>query len=123
GIGRAVAQRLAGEGLDLVLASRREEELERVARECRKAGVDVSVVAIDIRDEGSVSRAIDDIVDRYGPGVAVIHCAAVMSYGVFEDIPEVVVTELVRTNILGTVAVARSALRAFRRVGSGHLVV
>jgi short-subunit dehydrogenase/uncharacterized protein YndB with AHSA1/START domain len=123
GIGSAVARRLAAEGIDVTLAARDPRALEAIARDCRGAGVEVVVVALDTRDDAAVTRAIDVLVDRYGPGVAVVHSAAVMSYGVFEEVPEEVVTELVETNVLGTVNVARGALRAFRRAGNGHLVV
>ena len=123
GIGSAVARRLAAEGIDVTLAARDPSALEATARDCRGAGVEVAVVALDTRDDAAVTRAIDDLVERHGPGVAVVHSAAVMSYGVFEEVPEQVVTELVETNVLGTVNVARAALRAFRRAGNGHLVV
>lgn len=83
----------------------------------------MAVVALDIRDDDAVTRAVDDLVARHGPGVAVIHSAAVMSYGVFDEVPEQVLTEVVETNVLGTTTVARAALHAFRRAGSGHLVV
>jgi short-subunit dehydrogenase/uncharacterized protein YndB with AHSA1/START domain len=83
----------------------------------------VRAAALDIRDDDTVRRTVDDLVERHGAGVAVVHSAAVMSYGIFEDVPEHVVTEVVETNVLGTVTVARAALRAFRRSGSGHLVV
>lgn len=123
GIGGALARRLAAEGVDLVLAGRDQQALDAVARDCRRAGVDAATVMLDIRDDAAVTRAIDHIVDRYGSKVAVIHCAAVMSYGVFDEVPERVVTEVVRTNVLGSASIARAALRAFRRTGGGHLVV
>jgi short-subunit dehydrogenase len=123
GIGAAVARRLAASGLDLVVTARDPAALEPVVEDCRQAGASVSAVALDIRDADEVTRVVDDLVERCGPGVAVVHSAAVMSYGVFEEVPNEVLARVVETNVLGTATVAQAALRAFRRVGSGHLVV
>ena len=56
GIGEAVARRLAAEGVALVLTGRDADALEPVARECRDAGVDVGIVALDVREGDDVDR-------------------------------------------------------------------
>ena len=123
GIGRATAIRLAGEGLDVVVAGRSTEALEDVAAECRAHGVTASVVELDVRDEDAVARAVAQAADAHGRGLVVVHSAAVVAYGTFEEVPPDVMASVVATNVMGTVAVARAALTAFRRTGGGHLVV
>jgi short-subunit dehydrogenase/uncharacterized protein YndB with AHSA1/START domain len=123
GIGRATAVRLAREGLDVVLTGRATEALEVVAAECRLHGVTATVVELDVRDEEGVARVISDAADAHGRGLVVVHAAAVVAYGPFEEVPADVMSTVLATNVLGTIAVCRAALLAFRRTGGGHLVV
>lgn len=123
GIGRATAVRLAELGIPVVLASRSGSALEVVATECRRHGVTASVVVLDVRDDAAVEAAVSSAADTFGRDLAVIHAAAVVAYGLFEEVPPDLMSSVVDTNVLGTVSVARSALNAFRRTGGGHLVV
>lgn len=123
GIGRATAQRLAREGCDVVLTGRRAATLEDVASACRSEGVLAHVVQLDVQDDEAVQRVMADAAEAYGPGLVVVHAAAVVAYGTFEEVPADVMTAVVSTNVLGTIAVTRAALQAFRRTGGGHLVV
>lgn len=123
GIGRATAERLAREGLDVVLTGRCTDALDDVAAACRAEGVVAHVVQLDVRDDEAVQRVLADAVEAYGPGLVVVHAAAVVAYGSFEEVPAEVMTTVVATNVLGTIFVTRAALQAFRRTGGGHLVV
>src|SRR5262245_521182 len=58
-IGRAIALAFAAEGANLVLNTRvNRDELEAVAAECRKAGVQVVPVLADIADAGAVESMV-----------------------------------------------------------------
>ena len=46
-----------------------------------------------------------------------------VAYGNVEEVPSEVMTEVVNTNVFGTLAVCRAAMDAFRRTGGGRLVV
>lgn len=123
GIGRATALRLAELGVPVVLASRSQDALEAVAQECREAGGTATVVVLDVRDAPAVEGVVAAAGAEFGRGLAVVHAASVVAYGVFEEVPPDVVTSVIETNVLGTVTVARASLHAFRRHGGGHLVV
>jgi short-subunit dehydrogenase/uncharacterized protein YndB with AHSA1/START domain len=123
GIGRATALLLAEHGLGLVLTGRSLASLEPVAAECRAAGAEVSVLEADVRDADAVRRVLAEAADRYGSGLVVVHSAAVIGYGPFEEVPGEVMTAVIDTNVAGSVEVARAALGEFRRTGGGHLVV
>ncbi len=123
GIGRATALRLADEGIPVVLTGRDPEVLETLAEECRAKGGTASVVELDVRDEEAVTRAVAEAGQAFGRGFVVVHSAAVVAYGLFEEVPSGVLADTVATNVLGTIHVARAALHAFRRSGAGHLVV
>ncbi|MFL6080974.1 MAG: SDR family NAD(P)-dependent oxidoreductase [Ornithinibacter sp.] len=123
GIGRATALRLAGEGLHVVLTGRAPDVLKLLAEECVDVGGTASVEELDVRDAEAVHRVIGEAAEEFGRGLAVVHSAAVVAYGNVEEVPSEVMTEVVNTNVFGTLAVCRAAMDAFRRTGGGHLVV
>ncbi len=66
GIGRATALVFAAHGADLVLASRRRENLERVAAEVEDTGRRALVVPTDVRDPDACTALVDATVAEYG---------------------------------------------------------
>jgi len=67
GIGRATALRMAAEGAQAILiAGRREAEIEASATACREFGADAIAVKADIRREGDVQRLIKAAPERHG---------------------------------------------------------
>ena len=123
GIGRATALRLAHEGLHVVLTGRAPDVLKLLAEEILDAGGTASVEQLDVRDADAVHRVVAQAADEFGRGLAVVHSAAVVAYGNVEEVPADVMTDVVNTNVFGTIAVCRAAMDAFRRTGGGHLVV
>ncbi len=124
GIGRATVHLLARERARLVLASRSEQVLDEVARECTARGAqEVLVVPTDVGDRAAVEALFAVASDDYGGLDAVVHAAAVVAYGRFHDVPADVFDRAVRTNFTGTANVARCALRQFEAAGKGSLVL
>lgn len=122
GIGRATAHLLSTAGDRLVLVSRSAGVLEQVAQECLDRGADdVLVVTADVADRSAVEKAFTTAEEHYGRIDGVVHAAAVIAYGRFEDVPAEVFDRTVTTGVLGTANVARAALHAF--AGRGRLVV
>jgi len=58
GIGRAIALEYARRGARLVLAARREAELEATAQAARAIGADARIIAVDVTDEDAASRIV-----------------------------------------------------------------
>jgi NAD(P)-dependent dehydrogenase (short-subunit alcohol dehydrogenase family) len=123
GIGRATALRLARHGANLVLVSRSEKTLSEVRQECEAAGASTLVAVADVGDAASVDSAFLRASARFGSVDGVVHSAAALSYGRFEDVPRDVFDASIQTTLIGTANVARSALAAFRSSGGGRLVV
>ena len=67
GIGRAAALKMAAEGAAAILiAGRREAELQKVAAECESLGSPALAVKTDVTREGDVERLVATAVERYG---------------------------------------------------------
>jgi NAD(P)-dependent dehydrogenase (short-subunit alcohol dehydrogenase family) len=121
GIGRATAILLTDRGAQVVLAARSEGALLEAQRECHEG--QTLVVPVDVSEAAQVEDLFAAAVDRYGRIDAVVHSAAVLSYGRFEDIPPEVFDASIRVTLLGTSNVARAALGEFSRQGGGNLIV
>lgn len=68
GLGRAIAEQLAAEGVDLVLASRRLDALQDVAKELtEKYSISVQCDAIDLTDTDALGAFCDRIRKDYKP--------------------------------------------------------
>lgn len=124
GIGLATALRLAARGERLVLSSRSLAALQSAEAACRAAGaVGTLVVPADVADDTAVDRVLAEALTRFGRVDAWVNTAAVVAYGRFEEVPADVFRRVVETNTIGSANVARSALRHFRSVGAGTLVL
>ena len=124
GIGRATAHQLASRGDQLVLAARSVDALEETRQECVARGASgVLVVPVDVGDREQVTRLFDESVARFDRVDVVVHAAAVLAYGRFEDVPPDVFDKILQTNLVGTANVARSTLKVFDAQQGGSLVV
>lgn len=70
GLGRAIAERLAQEGANLVLASRSLDKLEELAKDLSgKHGIEAVAVAVDMSDAESVTGFCDRIRNEFKPDI------------------------------------------------------
>jgi NAD(P)-dependent dehydrogenase (short-subunit alcohol dehydrogenase family) len=124
GIGLAVVQQAGADGDHVVLVARDHDSLELAAKECERAGAaSTMVVPTDVGDDDAVRRCVLQVVDRHGRIDAVVNCAGVVAYGKAEDVPREVFDGVLRTNVIGSMNVARHVLPVLRSQGQGSLVL
>ena len=124
GIGEAAAHRVARRGDHVVLLARGREALERVARDCDALGAaSTTVTPADISRDDEVEAAVGTTMARHGWIDTVIGSAGVVAYGRVQDVPAEVFDQVVATNLLGSVNLARHVLPVMRTQGAGSLVV
>lgn len=125
GIGSAVSLAYARSGARLVLLARSPDDLDRLARRCLEAGAAQAVpVVADVADGEVVRAVVRDVVAEHGRVDVTVHCAAVVAYGRFEDVPADVWDRTVTVGVLGTANVARAVLPTLAaQHGGGSLVV
>lgn len=124
GIGRATAHELARRGDHLVLLARAEQPLHDTAAECDRAGAASTTVKIaDVGDREQVDAAVGAVEADHGGLDAVVHCAGVVAYGDFVDIPAEIFDQVLHTNVIGSANVARSVLPGMRARERGSLVL
>jgi short-subunit dehydrogenase len=122
GIGRATALALAKKGAHVVLAARREEPLDDLARECESHGVRALVVPTDVSDPAAVRHLAEETLSAFGRFDAWINNAGVYLMGSLEETPDDAFRQLMETNFFGTVTGTRVAVTQFRHQGYGTLV-
>ncbi len=105
----------------VVLASRSQTALEAAQLECRDGAT--LVVPTDVSSAAQVDALFQAAVATYGRVDAVVHSAAVLAYGRFEQVPAEVFDHALEVTLSGTANVARAALRQFEKQGGGRLVV
>ncbi|WP_210443385.1 SDR family oxidoreductase [Nocardioides sp. SYSU D00065] len=124
GIGEALVRKAAVRGDHVVLVARGREALERVAEECRGLGAASATVATaDVSDDEQVAAAVATAVARHGRLDTVVSCAGVVAYGQIADVPAEVFDQVVATNLLGPVNLARHVLPVLREQDAGSLVL
>lgn len=130
GIGRATALELARRGYSLVLAARRAEKLEQVARECLSsaggAGLpepQVLCVPTDVADESQVRAMVDRASAELGRVDVLVANAG---YGLFARVDETPTDEMraiFDVNVMGVFFGCRAVWPIMRRQGSGHIFI
>jgi NAD(P)-dependent dehydrogenase (short-subunit alcohol dehydrogenase family) len=66
GIGRATAIALAGAGANVALLGRDRAKLEESLKLVREAGSEAAAIVCDVREEGQVKQAAEDVMQRFG---------------------------------------------------------
>lgn len=124
GIGRATANTLAGAGHHVVLVARSRAPLEDAAAECRRAGAaSTLVIPADVGSDAQVADLVREVLAEHPRLDAVVNAAGVVAYGRTEDVPVDVFDGVLRTNLGGSVNLARHVLPVFRRQQAGTLLL
>jgi NAD(P)-dependent dehydrogenase (short-subunit alcohol dehydrogenase family) len=123
GIGLATARAFARQGAQLVLAARSADSLAVAEGLCTVDGGEVLAVPTDVAQADQVDELLEAAERRFGHVDVVVHAAAVLAYGRFEDVPGDIFDQVLAVNVQGTANVGRSALRGFRRRRGGTLIV
>src|SRR5213596_1569810 len=113
GIGEALARRFASAGSRLILSSRRENELNRVAGLCSGAA-SISVLPLDLSKPESMPDAVQWVIARAGAVDVMIHNAAVSQRAFAADTGYDIDEFIMRTNYLGPIALTKAVLPAMR---------
>ncbi|WP_324789527.1 SDR family oxidoreductase [Streptomyces sp. H51] len=119
GIGRAVAHRLAGDGLAVVVnyASDATAAEETVAAITAAGGRAISVRA-DVADENEVAALFDRAEAEFGGVDVVVNSAGRLALSPIADLDLAAFDALHRTNVRGAFVVAQQAARRLRAGGS-----
>ncbi|NQY55078.1 MAG: SDR family oxidoreductase [Ilumatobacteraceae bacterium] len=80
GIGKAIAQSYAAAGANVMLSSRKQDQLEAAAAEMTDGEGDVDVIAANAGDEGAGERVVAATIERFGGLDVLVNNAATNPY-------------------------------------------
>jgi len=123
GIGLATAQLAAKRGARLVLCSRNEETLARIAAELRRHGAEVEWHAGDVADPDDMLRLAEVAIRAFGRIDSWINNAGVSIYGLIEDVPVEDARRMFDTNYWGVVNGSLAALPYLKGTGGALINV
>ena len=119
GIGRAVAERLAADGLAVVIAyAGNEVEAKAAVAAVEAAGGSAVAGQADVADEAAVRSLFDLAEQRFGGVDVLVHAAGVMVLSPVAALDLDDLDRMHRTNIRGTFVVDREAANRIRRGGA-----
>lgn len=126
GIGRAVAQALAAEGVRVGIVARNQATLEQVAREITEAtGTEVMAASADVADTAQVDAAVELVATRFGRIDILVNGAAHPGGLVRSEIenasPEGLLEDI-NIKVVGYMRFAKAAAAHMRRGGGGRIV-
>ena len=107
GIGKALAEKYAREGWNLVLAARREDRLQELKNE-----LDTEVLAVktDVTLESDCKNLVEKAVGRFGKIDVLINNAGISMRALFNDTEMEVMHQVMNVNYWGTVNCTKYAL-------------
>lgn len=123
GIGAACARALAEEGMNLCLLARSREDLDAVARECRRFGVDALAVPCDVTSRMEVERAVEKGTARFGTIDLVVSNAGLATYKRFLELTEAEWDEMYAVNLKGTFLLLQAILPGMVAAQSGMVII
>lgn len=123
GIGKAIAIKLANEGLNVVLAARRIEELTTVAETINQAGKGKAlVVQTDITDRTQVEAMAQEAREVFGKIDVIVNNAGVMLNSKVSDGDVEAWEKMIDVNIKGLLYGTNSVLQDMIEQEKGHII-
>jgi NAD(P)-dependent dehydrogenase (short-subunit alcohol dehydrogenase family) len=123
GIGRAVAELLAGRGASVAVSGLEADRVDETVQAIRHQGGEALGVPANVTDRRSIEGAVAATVDRYGRLDTLVTSAGIQRYGTVVETDEDVWDEVFAVNVKGVYLAARSALPHLRRSDRGAIVV
>jgi SDR family mycofactocin-dependent oxidoreductase len=134
GQGRAAALALAREGAHIAAldvarqldypgyALGTSAELEGVAEQCRRLGVECLPFAADVRDDAAISAAVRQTLDRWGRIDVLFNNAGICGYGLAHELTEEAWDAMLDINLKGAWLVTRRVIPAMMAQRGGVII-
>lgn len=123
GLGRASALALAGEGVQVAVASRNTEALQTLVEEMRGAGApDALVIDMDLSHPASIKRGVVDAAERFGGLDIVVGNTGGPKSGPFLDITRADWDKAANETLFAMVELSLAVVPFLKQAGGGRVI-
>ncbi|HTD89464.1 MAG TPA: SDR family oxidoreductase [Burkholderiales bacterium] len=122
GIGRAVVQRFVAEGAKVAFCARRQEALDKLADEMRKAGADVMCMTADASKAGEMEAFIEATVKHFGRIDVVVNNAGGSGQVAFASVLDDVWQNDINIKVFAQIRTSRAAIPHMKKQGGGRII-
>jgi short-subunit dehydrogenase len=122
GIGRAIIEKFASQGFDVVTCARNAKDLALLRESIEKShGVEVQVHAADMADQAQVKAFCDKIVQRNRPVTVLVNNAGFFIPGELTSEPDGTLQKMIEGNLYSAYHTTRGLIDSMKAVRQGHI--
>lgn len=121
GLGKELAQLFSNKGYHLLLTGRTIGKLTEVKEEIEANGGKVDILPLDIRNAEDVSKKVEEMSHKYHI-YGLVNNAGVGHFGPFVEMDEHHITEMINTNVLGTLLMTKAILPQLLKRAHGQII-
>jgi NAD(P)-dependent dehydrogenase (short-subunit alcohol dehydrogenase family) len=122
GIGRALSLGLADAGADVVATARRQQQVDDTAKEIEARGRKTLRTASDVGDRGTLESLLAATLERFSKVDILVNCAGMIKRTPTLDLPEAEWTNILNTNLTGTLRACQVFGRHMLERGYGRII-
>jgi 3-oxoacyl-[acyl-carrier protein] reductase len=123
GIGRAIAEALAREGMHVCISARDAGEIERAVSELGDAGEGTVTGAVcDVRDYDAVRALFEHAAGELGGVDVLVNNAGIGIFGRVEGMSPEDFRAVLETNLFGVFYCCREAIPLMKKLGGGYII-
>lgn len=122
GIGAAIVKRLGKEGFHVVAVARNLDKLQAVCDEVKAAGGSAEALTCDMADSASVTKMVEDAVEKHGRLDVLVNNAGITKDGLILRMEDADFDSVINTNLKSAFVTIRSAARPMMRARFGRII-
>jgi NAD(P)-dependent dehydrogenase (short-subunit alcohol dehydrogenase family) len=122
GIGRALSLGLADAGADVIASARRREQVDKTASEIEARGRKTLRMASDVSDRSTLEALLAAALERFAKVDILVNCAGTIKRTPTLDMPEAEWTNILNTNLTGTLRACQVFGRHMLERGYGRII-
>lgn len=122
GIGKAIALKLADEGMNVVLFGRDTDALSKVQEAVSSKGIDTMTFAGDVADWDFMHNAVEQTAQKFGTFHHIINNAGIMKNPLFIDSTPDDLKEMLNANVVGVYNLTKAALPYLLKQKNGSVI-
>ncbi|MCD0467545.1 3-ketoacyl-ACP reductase [Flavobacterium sp. ENC] len=110
GIGKAIAIALAKEGVNVILISRTQADVDHLSAEISSLGVKALALSADVSDITSINTAVEKALAEFTNIDILINNAGIAAFGKFLELEPAAWEKIIQVNLMGTYYTTRAVL-------------